>query len=82
MTDSFPATAVVRVAVLNFDPSLFAEVDALAMKQAEYLIPAIKGLPGFNLTWHGNRDHHAGGPGGPGRGSPGRRPPAAIWGYA
>ena len=51
MTESLPATAVVRVAVLNFDPSLFAEVDALAMKQAEYLIPAIKALPGL-IRWY------------------------------
>ncbi len=36
MTESLPATAVVRVARLSFDPSRFAEVDALGKKQAEY----------------------------------------------
>ena len=51
MTESLPATAVVRVARGSFDPSRFAEVDALATKQAEYLVPAIKRLPGL-IRWY------------------------------
>jgi hypothetical protein len=51
MTESLPANAVVRVSRVNFDPSLFAEVDALNTKQAEYLIPAIKQLPGL-IHWY------------------------------
>jgi hypothetical protein len=51
MTESLPATAVVRVSRVSFDPSLFAEVDTLSTKQAEYLIPAIKRLPGL-LHWY------------------------------
>jgi hypothetical protein len=51
MTKSLPATAVVRVSRSNFDPNLFAEVDALNTKQAEYLIPAIKQLPGL-IRWY------------------------------
>jgi len=47
MTESLSATAVVRVSRASFDPSRFAEVDALNTKQAEYLIPAIKRLPGL-----------------------------------
>jgi hypothetical protein len=47
MTESLSATAVVRVARGSFDPSRFAEFDALTTKQAEYLIPAIKRLPGL-----------------------------------
>jgi len=35
MTESLPATAVVRVALVSFDPSLRAEVDALNTRQAE-----------------------------------------------
>ena len=51
MTESLPTTAVVRVSPGSFDPGLFAEVDALAKKQAEYLIPAIQTLPGL-LRWY------------------------------
>jgi hypothetical protein len=51
MTESLPVTAVVRVSRSNFDPNLFAEVDALNTKQAEYLIPAIKQLPGL-IRWY------------------------------
>jgi hypothetical protein len=47
MTESLPATAVVRVSRGSFHPSRFAEVDALNKKVAEYLIPAIKPLPGL-----------------------------------
>jgi hypothetical protein len=51
MTESLPATAVTRVSRGSFDPSRFAEIDALATKQAEYLVPAIKQLPGL-IHWY------------------------------
>ena len=51
MTESLPTTAVVRVSPGYFDPSLYAEVDALAIKQADYLVPAIQQLPGL-LRWY------------------------------
>jgi hypothetical protein len=47
MTESLPATAVVRVSRATFDPSRFAEVDAMNKKTSEYLIPAIRLLPGL-----------------------------------
>ena len=51
MAESLSATAVVRIARASFDPSRFAEIDALTTKQAEYLIPAIKRLPGL-VHWY------------------------------
>ena len=51
MTESLPATAVVRVSRGNFDPGRFAEVDAVNTKTSEYLIPAIKRLPGL-IHWY------------------------------
>jgi hypothetical protein len=51
MAESLSATAVVRVARASFDPSRFAELDALITKQAEYLIPAIERLPGL-IHWY------------------------------
>ncbi|RMI35670.1 hypothetical protein [Nocardia stercoris] len=50
MTESLPATAVVRVGRATFEPSRYAEFDALVRKQAEYLVPAIEELPGL-LHW-------------------------------
>jgi hypothetical protein len=47
MTESLPATAVVRVSRATFDPIRFKEVDAMNEKTAEYLIPAIKRLLGL-----------------------------------
>jgi hypothetical protein len=47
MTESLSATAVVRVSRGTFDPSRFAEVDAMNKKTSEYLAPAIKRLPGL-----------------------------------
>jgi hypothetical protein len=47
MTESLPATAFVRVSRATFDPSRFAEVDAMNKKTSEYLIPAIKRQPGL-----------------------------------
>jgi hypothetical protein len=51
VTESLPATAVVRVSRVTFDSSRLAEVDALNAKQAECLIPAIKQLPGL-IHWY------------------------------
>jgi hypothetical protein len=53
VTESLSATAVVRVARASFDPTRFAEVDALTTKQAQYLIPAIKRLPGLRHWYTG-----------------------------
>ncbi len=47
MAESLPATAVVRVSRANFDPGRFAEVDAMSRKTAEYIIPALRRLPGL-----------------------------------
>jgi len=47
MTESLPATAVVCASRATFDPSRFAEVDAANTKTSEYLIPAVKRLPGL-----------------------------------
>lgn len=51
MTESLPATAVVRVSRGSFDPSRFAEVDAVNKRVSAYLIPAIKRLPGL-IHWY------------------------------
>jgi hypothetical protein len=47
MTESLPATAVVRVSRGSFDPDRFGEVDAVNAKVSGYLIPAIQRLPGL-----------------------------------
>lgn len=47
MTESLPASAVVRVSRGTFDPSRFAEVDAMNTETSDYLIPAIGRLPGL-----------------------------------
>lgn len=47
MTESLPPTAFVRVSPATFDPSRFAEVDAMNTKTSQYLIPAIRRLPGL-----------------------------------
>jgi hypothetical protein len=47
MTESLPATAVVRISRATFDPSRFAEVDAANTKTSGYLIPAVEQLPGL-----------------------------------
>ncbi|MFE3258160.1 hypothetical protein ACFXPS_40915 [Nocardia sp. NPDC059091] len=51
MTESLPATAVVRVGRVTFDPSLYEAVVAADKKTSEYLIPAILRLPGL-LHWY------------------------------
>jgi hypothetical protein len=50
-TEKLPANAVIRVSRGNFDSSQFTKVDTLAQKQAEYLVPAIKQLPGL-IHWY------------------------------
>ena len=47
MTESLPAAAVIRVSRATFDPGRFAEVDAMNTKTSEYLIPAVRRLPGL-----------------------------------
>ena len=47
MTESLPVTAFVRVSRATFDPSRFAEVDAMNTRTSKYLIPAVEGLPGL-----------------------------------
>ena len=47
MTESLPTTAVVRASRATFDPSRFAEVEAMNMKTSKYLIPAVNQLPGL-----------------------------------
>ncbi|HTR71522.1 MAG TPA: hypothetical protein VMH41_15005 [Mycobacteriales bacterium] len=50
MPESLPATAVLRVSRVVFDPSLFDDVATADKKTWEYLIPAIQRLPGL-LHW-------------------------------
>jgi len=47
VTESLPATAVVRVSRGTFDPGRFAAAEAMNSKTSEYLIPAIRRLPGL-----------------------------------
>jgi hypothetical protein len=51
MTESLPAAAVIRVSRGGFDPSRFAEVDAVNQRVAAYLVPAITRLPGL-IHWY------------------------------
>ena len=47
VAESLPTTAVVRVSRASYDSSRFAEVDAASKKTSEYIIPAIRRLPGL-----------------------------------
>lgn len=47
MTESLPPTAVIRVSRGNFDPARLSEVREAVTTTSEYLIPAIKKLPGL-----------------------------------
>jgi len=47
VAESLPMTAVVRVSRASFDPSRYAEVEAMSKKTSEYIIPAIRRLPGI-----------------------------------
>lgn len=51
MAKSLPVTAFVRVAHVTFDPSRYDAVVVEDQKTSEYLIPAIKQLPGL-LHWY------------------------------
>ncbi|MBO0852339.1 MAG: hypothetical protein J2P18_01065 [Nocardia sp.] len=51
MPESLPTTAVVRVGRVTFDPSLYDAVVSADKKTSEYLIPAIRQLPGL-LHWY------------------------------
>ena len=51
MAESLPSTAVVRVSRGSFNPTRFAEVEAVNKKVSEYLIPAIERLPGL-IHWY------------------------------
>ena len=42
-----PDTAVVRVSRGNFEPSRFADVQAMTVATGRYLVPAIRQLPGL-----------------------------------
>jgi hypothetical protein len=47
MPEPLPATAVIRASRATFDPSRFADVDAVHTKTAQYLAPAVEQLPGL-----------------------------------
>jgi hypothetical protein len=51
MTEPLPATAVIRVGRVTFDPSLYEDVAVADKETSEYLIPAIKALPGL-IRWY------------------------------
>jgi hypothetical protein len=44
---TMPSTAVIRVSRGRFDPARFAEVDEMIRRTGDYLVPAIKRLPGL-----------------------------------
>jgi len=45
--ESLPKTAVVRLSRCTFDVSRLAEVEAMSIKISEYIIPALRRLPGL-----------------------------------
>lgn len=47
MDMTLPPTAVIRISHASFDPARFPEVSRMAEDIAEYLVPAIKKLPGL-----------------------------------
>ncbi len=47
MTVPLPTTAVVRVSRATFDPARLAEVEQMTRDTGNYLIPAIRKLPGL-----------------------------------
>jgi hypothetical protein len=50
MAESLPSTAVIRVGRVTFDPGLYNAVVVADRETSEYLIPAIKRLPGL-ISW-------------------------------
>ena len=51
MTTPLPEAAIVRVSRGNFDPADYADVQAMTMATGEYLVPAIRRLPGL-ITYY------------------------------
>jgi hypothetical protein len=51
MTESMPATAVLRVSLASFEPDRFDAVEAMSKRVSEYLVPAITRLPGL-IHWY------------------------------
>lgn len=47
LAESLPATSVVRISRASFDPVRLAEVDAASKKTSQYIIPAVRRLPGL-----------------------------------
>src|SRR4051812_3299747 len=47
ITESLPATAVVRLSRATFDPIRFDAVDAMSRKISGYIVPALRRLPGL-----------------------------------
>jgi hypothetical protein len=47
VAESLPNTAVVRISRASFEPDRFAEVDAASKKTSEYIIHALRRLPGL-----------------------------------
>jgi hypothetical protein len=47
VAEVLPTSTVVRVSRASFDPSRYAEVDAASKKTSEYIIPALRRLPGL-----------------------------------
>lgn len=47
LAESLPATSVVRISRASFDPVRFAEVNAASKKTSQYIIPAVRRLPGL-----------------------------------
>jgi hypothetical protein len=47
ISGDLPSGAIIRVSRGRFDPARFAEIDALIRRTGDYLIPAIKRLPGL-----------------------------------
>ena len=51
MTTPLPEAAIVRVSRGNFDPADYAGVQAMTVATGEYLVPAIRRLPGL-ITYY------------------------------
>ncbi|TIR24229.1 MAG: hypothetical protein E5X34_12075 [Mesorhizobium sp.] len=47
LAESLPTTSVIRISRASFDPARFAQVDAASKKTAQYIIPAVRRLPGL-----------------------------------
>lgn len=47
LPELLPTTSVLRISQATFDPSQFNEVEAMSKKTSEYIIPALRQLPGL-----------------------------------